>query len=456
MAKFKPSKRFFLIGLGVLAGVLLLYGLLRMKFGPFLPEAVDKNLPDVIIFAAVGVMLWNRQIRKDESERERRKSRNSRMRPGPRVRSMPRRRGRGPMPPTEAPAPGSFDLLSPDAIAAAVEGGLGLGTDGTISAYPSYVNRVYGLRCDDDRELVAKFYRPGRWSREAILDEHRFLADASRAELPVALPLALVGGDSLGELLLEDELGESVFLFALFPKMGGRNFDAESEEDWLRLGSLLGRLHAVGDAGDAPHRARCSPDRLTRPLLRELFDQGLVHPDLAPELEDICEEVLSSLEPRFADLKFRRIHGDCHRGNILDRPGEGLYVIDFDDMMTGPAVQDLWLLLPDHAEKCRRELGLLVEGYETFLPFDRRELGLVEGLRFMRMVYFLAWRARQRNDSWFRESFPRLGKQGLLDLRDPGPPGPGRAELGRPGSGSLKDPSRRKPPAISIFPPEGS
>jgi Ser/Thr protein kinase RdoA (MazF antagonist) len=327
------------------------------------------------------------------------------------------------MPPTEAPAPGSFDLLSPDAIAAAVEGGLGLGTDGTISAYPSYVNRVYGLRCDDDRELVAKFYRPGRWSREAILDEHRFLADASRAELPVAVPLALIGGESLGELLLEDELGENSFFFALFPKMGGRNFDAESEEDWLRLGSLLGRLHAVGDTGDAPHRARCSPDLLTRPLLRELFDQGLVHPDLISEFEDICEEVLSSLEPGFEGLKFRRIHGDCHRGNILDRPGEGLYVIDFDDMMTGPAVQDLWLLLPDHAEKCRHELGLLVEGYETFLPFNRRELGLVEGLRFMRMVYFLAWRARQRNDSWFRESFPDWGSKAfwiseLQDLRD--------------------------------------
>ena len=138
---------------------------------------------------------------------------------------------------------------------------------------------------------------------------------------------------------------------------------------------------------------------------------------------------MTFLQPRFEGLSFRSIHGDCHRGNILDRlgssskPGDGLLIIDFDDMMMGPAVQDLWLLLPDHAEQCRKELGLLVEGYEAFLSFDRRELELVEGLRFMRMVYFLAWRSKQRNDKWFKESFPDWGSKAfwtaeLEDLRD--------------------------------------
>jgi Ser/Thr protein kinase RdoA (MazF antagonist) len=333
-----------------------------------------------------------------------------------------------PMPRAEETPPGSFDLLSPDAIWAAVEGALGLGTDGTISAYPSYVNRVYGLRLEDDREIVAKFYRPGRWSRAAILDEHAFIEDAARAELPVAVPLVLEGGGTLGELVLEDEEGEHPFLFALYPKMGGRNFDAEADDDWLRLGALLGRLHAVGGMRGAPARAICGPDSLTRPLMAELLDQGLVHPDIAGELEELCLSTLDSLGPGFDGLAHRRIHGDCHRGNILDRlggsqGGEGLYVIDFDDMMSGPAVQDLWLLLPDHADKCHHELGLLVEGYESFLPFNRRELGIIEGLRFMRMVYFLAWRARQRNDSWFRASFPDWGtkafwKSELDDLRD--------------------------------------
>jgi Ser/Thr protein kinase RdoA (MazF antagonist) len=329
----------------------------------------------------------------------------------------------------ESPAPGSFDQLSPDSIAAAVEGSLGLGADGTISAYPSYVNRVYGLRLDDDREVIAKFYRPGRWSRACILDEHGFLRDSAAAELPVVAPMELAGGETLGELLLEDEAGESSFLFALFPKMGGRNFDAESEEDWLRLGAVLGRLHAVGGLREAPDRLRCDPENLSLPLMRGLLNEGLVHPEFASEFRALCEEVFGYLGPRFATLEYRRIHGDCHRGNILDRlgssrgPGEGLLVIDFDDMMTGPAVQDLWLLLPDHAAECRRELGLLVEGYEAFLPFDRRELELVEGLRFMRMVYFLAWRSKQRNDMWFRESFPNWGDKAfwtteLEDLRD--------------------------------------
>jgi Ser/Thr protein kinase RdoA (MazF antagonist) len=332
----------------------------------------------------------------------------------------------------EPSRPGSFDLLSPDAISAAVEGSLGLDVDGAISAYPSYVNRVYGLRLDDGRDVVAKFYRPGRWSRDCILDEHRFIADAARAELPVAVPLALEGGETLGQLLLEDELGESSFHFAIFPKMGGRNFDAEADEDWLRLGALLGRLHLVGGQRPAPERLVCGPERLTAPQLDYLFSQGVVHGDVAPELEVLCRRVIDQLAPRFQGLAMRRIHGDCHRGNILDRlgsgsagggPGEGLYVIDFDDMMTGPAVQDLWLLLPDHADMCRRELGLLVEGYENFLPFDRRELELIEGLRFMRMVYFLAWRAAQRHDKWFRSSFPDWGTKDFWitefdDLRD--------------------------------------
>jgi Ser/Thr protein kinase RdoA (MazF antagonist) len=254
------------------------------------------------------------------------------------------------------------------------------------------------------------------------------VADAAAAELPVAVPLGLKGGDSLGELILEGDSGDSAFYFALFPKMGGRNFDAETDDDWLRLGAVLGRLHAVGGLRSAPARPVCSPSLLTRPKLRELLDLGLVHPELRGEFASLCEKVIASLAPRFENLAFRRIHGDCHRGNILDRlggsgGGEGLYIIDFDDMMTGPAVQDLWLLLPDHAEKCRRELAFLVEGYETFLPFDRRELELIEGLRFMRMVYFLAWRARQRDDRWFRESFPDWGSKAfwtteLEDLRD--------------------------------------
>jgi Ser/Thr protein kinase RdoA (MazF antagonist) len=233
----------------------------------------------------------------------------------------------------------------------------------------------------------------------------------------VVPPMTMGGGDTLGELVLEGDDGEAEYLFAVFPKMGGRNFDAEGDSDWLRLGALLGRLHAVGDLRAAPSRARCGPRTLTVPLLDWLLAEGVVHPDRKAELEDVCRRALDALAPRFEGLAERRIHGDCHRGNILDRlgsakdEGAGLLVIDFDDMMNGPAAQDVWLLLPDHASKCRRELGLLIEGYETFLPFDRSELALVEGLRMMRMIYFLAWRSRQRGDLWFRESFPDWGSE---------------------------------------------
>ncbi len=327
---------------------------------------------------------------------------------------------------------GSFTALSPEAVSLSVEAVLGAGTDGTIVSYPSYINRVYGLRLDsggegDDprsRELIAKFYRPGRWSRPALLEEHRFLLDCAAAEIPVAAPLGLPSGGTLGETLVEAEDGsEAAFSFALFPKKAGRNFDAEGDEDWLRLGSLLGRCHRVGRSRKAVHRSVCTPGSLSLPFVDELLDGGLVHPSQREEFSALCRSTLNRVAPLFEGVELGRIHGDCHRGNILDRRDEGLLVIDFDDMLVGPAVQDLWLLLPDHADSCRRELGLIVEGYEMFMEFDRRELALIEPLRFMRMVYFLAWRARQREDLWFRESFPDWGDEDFWvleigDLRD--------------------------------------
>jgi len=318
-----------------------------------------------------------------------------------------------------------FDLLGPDEIVLAAETALGRSArlDGTVLAYPSYINRVYGLRREEGAELVAKFYRPGRWSREAILEEHRFVLDCAEAELPVVAPLELADGGTLGELILAEDEEEWTIHFALYPKMGGRNFDAEGDDDWLRLGSLVGRCHASGALRPAHHRLTCSPAALTVPLAQGLLDEGLVHPKLEEDFAALSSEILGLIAPRFASLRFGRIHGDCHRGNILDRPGEGLLLIDFDDMMWGPAVQDLWLLLPDRAGRCRRELELLVEGYERFSSFDRGELVLIEALRFMRMIYFLAWRSRQRGDAWFAREFPDWGGEAfwireLEDLRD--------------------------------------
>lgn len=303
----------------------------------------------------------------------------------------------------------SFDMLTPDAVIRAVEATYELSLDGTLNPYPSYVNRVYGLRTDDGEDVVAKFYRPGRWSRKTILEEHRFLEDCAEAEIPVVAPLRDPDGDTLGALEVTADAQATEYAFALFPKRGGRNFDAETDEQWYRLGSIVARCHLAGRRREAAHRPVCEPARWTAPFVDELLGEGLVHPDLAGAFRDITSEIIALITPHFADVPFHRIHGDCHRGNLLDRPDEGLLIIDFDDMMMGPAVQDIWLLLPGHAADCRRELTMLLDGYETFLDFPRGSLVLIEPLRFMRMIHFLAWRARQRHDHWFRREFPDWG-----------------------------------------------
>jgi Ser/Thr protein kinase RdoA (MazF antagonist) len=318
---------------------------------------------------------------------------------------------------------GSFELLSPDRALRAVEEAHGLELDGTMESYPSYVNRVYGMRAHTGERWVAKFYRPGRWTSDAILDEHRFLTDCAASEIPVVAPVPGLDGRTLHELDAQENGGRESYRFAIFPRSGGRSYEPESPDALVRLGSLLGRCHAVGARGEAPHRVRCSPSLLTASYVDELLSENLVHPACVDEFAGACRDTLAMIDPLFSDAPVQRIHGDCHRGNVIDRPGEGLALIDFDDMMSGPPVQDLWLVLPDHAERSTRELSALLEGYEQFQPFDRATLRLIEPLRFMRMIYFLAWRARQRNDYWFRGSFPDWGTEAFWiketeDLKD--------------------------------------
>ncbi|POR03941.1 serine kinase [Alkalispirochaeta sphaeroplastigenens] len=339
-----------------------------------------------------------------------------------------------------AAAPGSFDELTPHVVTMAVEAFFPFSLDGTVEPYASYVNRVYGLRSDEGEPLVAKFYRPGRWSREAILEEHRFLADLALRDVPVVAPRADSEGDTLFEIEIEVEPGQRgscdepageeaaprgtrTFLFALFPRRGGRSFDAEADQDWFRLGSIVGRMHAVAAGEEAPQRVLLDPRKWTGAYAGELLREGVVHGGCAAEFDEVVQSALERIQPLFEGVPLHRLHGDCHRGNILDRPGEGLLLIDFDDMMTGPAVQDLWLLLPDHVQEARRELELLLEGYEQFRPFRREQIELVEPLRFMRMIHFLAWRARQRHDYWFRGNFPDWGNEAfwikeIEDLRE--------------------------------------
>lgn len=300
-----------------------------------------------------------------------------------------------------------FASLTPYTALEAVESSFAIVLDGTLQPYPSYVNRVYGVRSESSRDYVAKFYRPGRWSVEAIAEEHEFVLECAEAELPVVPPMADPDGYTLQILAVEGD--EHEIPFAVSQKRGGRGFDAEADDDWFRLGALAGRVHTVGARGSATHRLTCTPQESTRIFVEEIRSADIVHPDLVDDFFAVVDQGLELITPLFEGVRLQRIHGDFHRGNVLERGREGLLLIDFDDMMIGPPVQDLWLLLPDHAWASRRELALILEGYTQFAPFDESTLRLIEPLRFMRMIYYLAWSAMQRNDLRFRQNHPTWG-----------------------------------------------
>lgn len=317
-----------------------------------------------------------------------------------------------------------FDALSPTVILTAVESVLNRPLTGVITPYNSYVNRVFGVQDDEGTEYVVKFYRPARWTYEAILEEHQFLQELSAADVPVVAPVPDEEGQTLFEIeveldpVLDPESGEAaageiLFSGALFPKRGGRTFDAETDEQWLRLGALVGRMHRVGRDGTARERTRVRPDTWGADSLEALMQDGIIHPDCQEEFVTLVSEGLEVMDYRFDGVPVQRIHGDCHRGNILDRSGEGLILIDFDDMMVGPVVQDLWLLLPDYRDQSYRELSLLQEGYQQFMPLPEEQFEMIESLRFLRMLHFLAWQARQRGDQHFQRHFPQWGSRGF-------------------------------------------
>ncbi|MBQ7730377.1 MAG: serine/threonine protein kinase [Lentisphaeria bacterium] len=296
----------------------------------------------------------------------------------------------------------AFDRITPEFFLPALEDALACRLTGLASALPSYINRVYEIEAATGERLVVKFYRPGRWTREAILEEHEFLWDCDGEEIPVVPPYELETNSTLGEL-------DGVF-FAIFPRMRGREIELEQDETLERVGSLLGRIHACGERRDAPHRLRMTPASFAEAAMHRIFDRGAVDPSCEQELIDLCDAILDLAEAVYppGDAMIR-IHGDFHRANVLDRPGIGLMAIDFDDMVTGPPVQDLWLLLPGTLSESKRELDVILAAYEVFRPFDRASLRLVEPLRAMRMMHFLSWCAVQSGDAGFRRQYPDWG-----------------------------------------------
>lgn len=304
--------------------------------------------------------------------------------------------------------------LGPEAVLDAVES-LGLDCDGRLLALGSYENRVYRVGIVDAAPLVAKFYRPGRWSDPAILEEHAFALELAAAELPVVSPL--VHRDA--SLHHHQD-----WRFALFPVAGGHAPEPDDLDTLELLGRTLGRIHAIGATRPFLHRGRLDPASHGREPLRFLLENGWLPPAIEARFAQVADALLGAAEAAFdalAPLATLRLHGDCHLGNLLLRDGD-LRVVDLDDCLTGPAVQDLWMLLAGDQDQAIRRDALL-EGYTLFRDFDARQWRLVEPLRSLRLLHFSAWLARRWNDPAFPAAFPWFGQarywDGLLaDLLD--------------------------------------
>lgn len=284
-----------------------------------------------------------------------------------------------------------FSQLEPADILDAVEAQMDLGLTNLCRPYSSYINRVFELQAQDGTPLVVKLYRPGRWTEEAILDEHDFLFDLQDEEIPVVAPYALADDTSIGHL----ELGDEAVLFAVFPKMGGRSYSEFQRSDWIDFGRLLGRVHNVGAQGAAEARVIWTPREATWTAWQWIVSTELMPKTIASEYGKLVRQFLSESAGIFSHTDLQRIHGDCHRSNILCRPETGMFLIDFDDMATGPVVQDVWLLLSGDRGEREQELSWFQEGYNVFNTFPQGQLHLIEPLRAMRYVHFMAWNARQ-------------------------------------------------------------
>jgi Ser/Thr protein kinase RdoA (MazF antagonist) len=295
---------------------------------------------------------------------------------------------------SEAP----YSKLSPQIVLDAIEA-VGHRCDGRVLALNSYENRVYQIGLEDGAPLVAKFYRPARWSDAMIREEHAFACELAAQEIPVVAPLASDG------ITLHVHRG---FRYAVFPRRGGRWPELGTSDERLWVGRFLGRIHAVGRAARFQVRARLSVEDLGRKARDFVLDGDWMPDYLATKYADVTDDLLHEVEARaegWRGATLGRILGDCHRGNILWTE-QGPHFVDLDDCLTGPAIQDLWMLLAGGQEEMRTGLHDLIEGYEQFLPFDRGEIALIEPLRALRMIHYSAWLARRWHDPAFPQAFP--------------------------------------------------
>ena len=308
-----------------------------------------------------------------------------------------------------------YEGLTPDTVLDALYS-VGLRGDGRLLALNSYENRVYQVNLEDGGYVVAKFYRPARWSDAQILEEHEFSFELSDREIPVVSPLK-TENKSVHRF--------SGFRFAVYPRRGGRPPELEDEKVLEWIGRFLGRIHAVGSTRPFSERPSLDLETFGTEPRDWLLGSRLIPDDLRDVWEGVSSEALQRVQARFQeiqDLKNIRLHGDCHAGNIL-WTHEGPHFVDLDDARMGPAVQDLWMLLAGDRETAEKQLKALLDGYESFHSFEREQLNLIEPLRTLRLLHYSAWLARRWDDPAFPAAFPWFGSQRywqdrILELRE--------------------------------------
>ncbi len=300
-----------------------------------------------------------------------------------------------------------YAALTPDCVLNAIES-VGYRCDGRMLALNSYENRVYQIGIDDEnggpKFIVAKFYRPRRWSDEQIFEEHEFAFELHDAEIPVVAPLRT------GEQSLHEFEG---FRFALFPRRGGRAPELDDPEVLEWIGRFMGRLHAHGAVRRFAHRPAIDIDRYGEKPVQYLLNDNFIPPDLIEAYRAAAKTALSAVRDayqRAGTVEAIRLHGDCHSGNIL-WTDDGPHFVDLDDACMGPAVQDLWMLLSGDRASMTRQLSDVIAGYEDFMEFDRRELHLVEALRTLRMLHYAGWIAQRWTDPAFPAAFTWFNTQ---------------------------------------------
>ena len=314
--------------------------------------------------------------------------------------------------PTETP----YDGLTPEAVLDALDS-VGLRGDGRLIQLNSYENRVFQVFLEDGRVVVPKFYRPGRWSDEQILEEHRFAAELVEQEIPVAAPWPLqsvADPQAPSTTLASFEVAGQAYRFGVAERRSGRAPELEDPATLEWIGRFIGRMHAVGRREPFAHRLTLDvPTHGTGP--RDwLLASSLIPLDAESTWKDAVDAVLAEVQRCFdavGGYRTIRLHGDCHIGNVLWTQA-GPHFVDLDDALNGPAVQDLWMLLPGDPTAMRPQLDALLRGYEDFMDFDDRELRLVEALRTLRMIHYSAWIARRWNDPAFPVAFPWFGTRG--------------------------------------------